>query len=63
MEELEAGKFYWIRHKHERIWRPAYAGMDPDEDLWIHIVGLSPLQVSKMDLSFFDIRELPPPID
>ena len=47
---VEAGKHYWIRHKKEGIWNTAYVGLDCDDNKWIHMTGVHPLEISKMDL-------------
>lgn len=59
---LETGKYYWCRQKHERIWRICYIGQDSDERQWYHLLGCGPaVEVSQMDLSYFDWLEIPFP--
>lgn len=62
-DALTTGKFYWFRQIHELIWRVGYVGEDPDENQYLHIVGLNkPWEVAKMDLAFFNFIEIEKPL-
>ena len=58
---LETGQHYWWMQKHELIWRVCYVGEDCDEAQWLHLVGMEPLEVAKMDLSCLEWVKLTPP--
>lgn len=58
----QQGHFYWFSHKYERIWRMCYCMADPDDDLWITILGIKEnWKVSNLDIDMFDWVEVYPP--
>jgi hypothetical protein len=59
--EIISGKFYWIAHWYEKIWRVCYISEDSDGMQWIEIVGQRPVMLLKMDLRSFTIIEIDAP--
>ena len=55
---LQAGHYYWMRHKSEQIWRPIYCGLDPDGKMWLHQIDLPPMNTLALDLSYFEFIEI-----
>jgi len=61
LTQLETGMHYWYRQVYEKIWRTCYVAEAPDDIQWLMPLSIDPIQVGKMDLSFFDFVEITPP--
>jgi hypothetical protein len=61
LTQLETGKHYWYRQVHEKVWRTCYIAGDHDGVQQLVALGLPPLDVIEMGLSFFDFIEIAPP--
>ena len=57
---IDAG-YYWMAHKTEQQYRIVYIGLDCGDNLWVHNVDSIPIEVSKMDLSYFTFIKVPFP--
>ena len=62
--DFEAEKFYWLKHKHENIWRPCYCGQDPHGELWIFNIGIEqsiPISHFNEEQDLWEFKELNQP--
>jgi hypothetical protein len=48
-ENLEAGKHYWIMLNQYHDWKIGYIGQDSDDNLWLHLIGVTnPIEVKHL---------------
>lgn len=60
--ELEDGKWYWVRHIVENVWRACYVGLDCDDNQWLHQVGVGSTPVQSIDMVAYEFYLIPYPM-
>jgi len=59
---VEPGKYYWIRPKLGKVWRICYLSLDPDEKVFVTILGAKePIPLEQMKMESFDIQSIAHP--
>lgn len=63
--KLKSGCHYWCRDKfpgYTGVWKIAYVGQDPDDNLWFHMLGVQQaIEVSQMKLDRFEFKKIKKP--